>query len=50
MAAGENSVQRANRMIRERDAEIRDRKMDALYNKQALMLFIKNGGGLDMYV
>ena len=78
---GENSVERAERMIRDLNMEIEflrgcavdarvrceelekelaktkkeledveDQKMDALYNKQALMKFIRDGGGLDMYV
>lgn len=78
---GENSVERAKRMIQDLDAEIdflrgctvdarvrceelekelaktkkeleevRDQKMDALYTKMALQKFIRDGGGLDMYV
>lgn len=78
---GENSVERASRMIRDIDQEIvflrgceldanqqvkelsdqlkmamqklediRDQKMDALYTKMALMMFIQSGGGLDMHV
>ena len=78
---GENSVERAERMIRDLDAEIdflsgcvidarvrceeldkeltktkkeledaEEQKYDALYTKMALMKFIRDGGGLDMYV
>ena len=78
---GENSVERAERMIQDLDMEIdflrgcavdarirceelekelkktkkeleevEDQKMDALYTKMALMKFIRDGGGLDMYV
>lgn len=78
---GENSIERAERMIKDIDQEIeflrgcaletsqhveelseqlqnamqelkdiRDQKMDALYTKMALKMFIQNGGGLDMFV
>lgn len=78
---GENSVERARRMIGDLNQEIdflrgceldaqeqvrtlsdqlkkamtelediRDQKMDVLYNKMALMQFVQSGGGLDMFV
>ncbi len=78
---GENSVERAKRMIRDLDMEIDflrgcavdarvryeelekelakikkeleevdDQVLDALYTKMALQKFIRDGGGLDMYV
>ena len=78
---GENSVERAERMIRDLDMEINflrgcavdarvryeelekeltkikkeleevdDQVLDALYTKMALQNFIRDGGGLDMYV
>lgn len=36
--------------LREELEEVRSNKMDELYTKMALQMFIRSGGGLDMFV